>query len=64
MDSSAKRRVLGGTKVGNGAWALAYVDTVMEFPGATAEQNSPETKERERLWKEVETSGEVPIELY
>jgi len=64
VDSSAKRRVLGGTKVGNGACALAYVDTVVEFPGATAEQNSPETKQRESLWREAENSGDVPIELY
>jgi chromatin structure-remodeling complex protein RSC7 len=55
---------LGGTKVGNGAWALAYIDTVMEFPGASAEQDSPETKLREKLWREAESSGEVPIELY
>ncbi|KAI6102552.1 chromatin remodelling complex Rsc7/Swp82 subunit-domain-containing protein [Pisolithus croceorrhizus] len=27
------RRVLGGTKVGNGAWALAWVDTCLESPG-------------------------------
>lgn len=31
-DSKDRRRVLGGTKVGNGAWALAWVDTVMELP--------------------------------
>lgn len=31
-DSRDKRRVLGGTKAGNGAWALAWVDTVMELP--------------------------------
>ena len=63
-DSSTKRRVLGGTKAGNGAWALAYIDTVMEFPGGTAERDSPEAKLREKLWKEAESSGEVPIELY
>lgn len=39
-DSATKRRVLGGTKTGNGAWALAWVDTIMEFPG-------PETVGRE-----------------
>ena len=33
-DSSEKRQVLGGTKAGNGAWALAWVDTVMEFPAS------------------------------
>ena len=27
------RRVLGGTKVGNGAWALAWVDTCLDLPG-------------------------------
>ena len=25
--------MLGGTKTGNGAWALAWVDTIMELPG-------------------------------
>ncbi|KAJ8453738.1 hypothetical protein ONZ45_g19589 [Pleurotus djamor] len=29
-ESPDKPRVLGGTKVGGGAWAIAYVDTVME----------------------------------
>ncbi|KAG6333448.1 hypothetical protein ID866_5638 [Astraeus odoratus] len=29
----APGRVLGGTKVGNGAWALAWVDTWLELPG-------------------------------
>jgi len=61
-DSSTKRRVLGGTKVGNGAWALAYIDTVMEFPAATAEKESSLAKLREKLWREGETAGEVPIE--
>ncbi|KAL4070265.1 chromatin remodelling complex Rsc7/Swp82 subunit-domain-containing protein [Scleroderma citrinum] len=28
-----QRRVLGGTKVGNGAWALAWVDTCLDLPG-------------------------------
>jgi chromatin structure-remodeling complex protein RSC7 len=31
-DTTEKRQVLGGTKAGNGAWALAWVDTVMELP--------------------------------
>jgi len=26
--------VLGGTKAGNGAWALAWVDTIMEIPAS------------------------------
>ncbi|KAF8128714.1 chromatin remodelling complex Rsc7/Swp82 subunit-domain-containing protein [Boletus edulis] len=29
----APRRILGGTKVGNGAWALAWVDTCLKLPG-------------------------------
>ncbi|KAI0267479.1 chromatin remodelling complex Rsc7/Swp82 subunit-domain-containing protein [Gloeopeniophorella convolvens] len=31
-DAGAKRAVLGGAKAGHGAWALAWVDTVMELP--------------------------------
>jgi chromatin structure-remodeling complex protein RSC7 len=34
MPDSSKRKVLGGTKAGNGAWAVAWVDTVMEVPSA------------------------------
>ncbi|EAU84128.2 nuclear protein localization [Coprinopsis cinerea okayama7 len=46
-----KRRVLGGTKAGNGAWGLAWVDTVMEVP----EEPFDEHREaREWLWREVE----------
>jgi len=30
-DSKEKRHVLGGTKTGNGAWALAWVDAIMEL---------------------------------
>ena len=33
-DSAEKRQVLGGTKAGNGAWALAWVDTVMDLPAS------------------------------
>ena len=31
---SDERRILGGTKTGNGAWGLAWVDTIMEFTPA------------------------------
>lgn len=51
-DSHSKRRVLGGTKAGNGAWALAWVDTVMVLPEPN-DPPSPGTQERERVWKEV-----------
>jgi chromatin structure-remodeling complex protein RSC7 len=29
-----ERKILGGTKTGNGAWGLAWVDTIMEFTPA------------------------------
>jgi chromatin structure-remodeling complex protein RSC7 len=45
-DSATKRRVLGGTKTGNGAWALAWVDTIMELPGPGTV--NPETALREQ----------------
>lgn len=46
-DDQGKRRVLGGAKVGGGAWGLAWVDTVMEM---TPQQQLEEkwAKERER----------------
>ncbi|KAI0074934.1 hypothetical protein K474DRAFT_1685549 [Panus rudis PR-1116 ss-1] len=31
-DERGKKPVLGGTKVGGGAWGLAWIDTVMELP--------------------------------
>ena len=34
LPDSLSRRVLRGTKSGNGAWALAWVDTVLELPEA------------------------------
>jgi chromatin structure-remodeling complex protein RSC7 len=36
MPDSLQRRVLGGTKSGNGAWALAWVGTMLELPSAEA----------------------------
>ena len=58
-DSATKRRVLGGTKTGNGAWALAWVDTIMEFPGSQTVDR--EAKLREQLLRDVEKSGDVPV---
>ena len=43
----APRRVLGGTKVGNGAWALAWVDTCLELSGPN--DLDPYVAEREAL---------------
>jgi hypothetical protein len=50
-DSAEKRQVLGGTKAGNGAWALAWVDTVMELPASEEdhEVGRAAAEERKRL---------------
>ena len=53
--------MLGGTKSGNGAWALAWVDTIMEFPGP--DTVDPEAAVREQILKDVEKSGDVVIDL-
>ncbi|RXW15670.1 hypothetical protein EST38_g10185 [Candolleomyces aberdarensis] len=50
-DSPYKRRILGGTKVGNGAWALAWVDTVMESSAEAEGERVGE--ERNRLLREA-----------
>ena len=50
-DSAEKRQVLGGTKAGNGAWALAWVDTVMEAPASEEDHalGRAAAEERKRL---------------
>jgi chromatin structure-remodeling complex protein RSC7 len=50
-DSAEKRQVLGGTKAGNGAWALAWVDTVMEAPAGEEDHafGRAVAEERKRL---------------
>ncbi|KAJ7291250.1 chromatin remodelling complex Rsc7/Swp82 subunit-domain-containing protein [Mycena rebaudengoi] len=55
-DSEVKKAVLGGTKVGNGAWAVAWVDTVMEVPNVQALER-PEVEAKMRWWKEAEASA-------
>ncbi|TFK75645.1 hypothetical protein BDN72DRAFT_757327 [Pluteus cervinus] len=54
------KRILGGTHAGNGAWALAWVDTVMELP-AHDRPPSPASLERDRLMKEALATE--PIDL-
>jgi len=44
--------VLGGTKAGNGAWALAWVDTVMELSNPD-EIDDPAVAAREQLLRDV-----------
>jgi chromatin structure-remodeling complex protein RSC7 len=60
-DSITKRRVLGGTKSGNGAWALAWVDTIMELPGS--DTVDPDAAVREQILRDVDNSGDVIIDL-
>ena len=47
-DSAEKRQVLGGTKAGNGAWALAWVDTVMELPASKEDHDAGRAAAEER----------------
>ncbi|KAF8208205.1 chromatin remodelling complex Rsc7/Swp82 subunit-domain-containing protein [Mycena galopus ATCC 62051] len=54
-DPDGKKTILGGTKVGNGAWAVAWIDTIMEVP-KPGELERPEAEERNRMWKEAEAS--------
>jgi chromatin structure-remodeling complex protein RSC7 len=50
-DLAEKRQVLGGTKAGNGAWALAWVDTIMEVPASEEDDafRHAAAEERKRL---------------
>ena len=50
-DSAEKRQVLGGAKAGNGAWALAWVDTAMELPASEEDHaiGRAAAEERKRL---------------
>ncbi|KAK7042462.1 chromatin remodelling complex Rsc7/Swp82 subunit-domain-containing protein [Favolaschia claudopus] len=47
-DPDGRASVLGGTKVGNGAWAVAWVDTIMK-----SEADGPDIAEKDRLWREA-----------
>ncbi|KZP15821.1 hypothetical protein FIBSPDRAFT_749593 [Athelia psychrophila] len=54
LPDSLERRVLGGTKSGNGGWALAWVDTVLELPSTgETEGDALEAKAREELMTAV-----------
>ena len=53
--------MLGGTKSGNGAWALAWVDTIMELPGPDIVD--PEAAVREQILRDVDKSGDVVIDM-
>ncbi len=55
-DEAEKRQVLGGTKAGNGAWALAWVDTIMEVPASEEDDaiGYAAAEERKRLLQVAE----------
>jgi chromatin structure-remodeling complex protein RSC7 len=48
--------VLGGNKAGNGAWALAWVDTIMEVPASEEDDaiGHAAAEERKRLLQVTE----------
>ena len=52
--SDARKRVLGGTKAGNGAWALAWVDTIMELPRPDL---VGENTDRQELLKSIDVNS-------
>ena len=45
-DNLEKRRILGGTKAGGGAWGLAWVNTVMQTPQQQQEDRWAEEREK------------------
>ncbi|KAJ7721018.1 chromatin remodelling complex Rsc7/Swp82 subunit-domain-containing protein [Mycena metata] len=55
-DDDLKKSVLGGTKVGNGAWGVAWLDTIMEVR-SPEEMERPAVEEKMRLLKEAEASA-------
>ncbi|KAF8639179.1 hypothetical protein AX17_001666 [Amanita inopinata Kibby_2008] len=57
-DSVTNKRVLGGTKAGNGAWALAWVDTIMEFP-RPGEPDDIAANARRELLQDVANAGDL-----
>ncbi|KAJ7164887.1 chromatin remodelling complex Rsc7/Swp82 subunit-domain-containing protein [Mycena filopes] len=59
-DDDVKRAVLGGTKVGNGAWGVAWVDTIMEVR-SPEETERPVAEEKMRLWKEADASANAIV---
>ncbi|KAK2460792.1 hypothetical protein APHAL10511_007262 [Amanita phalloides] len=60
-DSQTKRHVLGGTKAGNGAWALAWVDTVMELTNPD-EIDDPAATARKQALRELGNVVDLTIE--
>jgi chromatin structure-remodeling complex protein RSC7 len=58
MLGSLQRRILGGTKSGNGAWALAWVDTVLNFP-STEEMEQKSAEDRDVLMRSVSAQAGV-----
>lgn len=59
--SEPKGRLLGGTKVGNGAWGLAWVDTVME--SSNMSERGEDFQKRERILREVNLAGDGGQEM-
>ncbi|KAG6872648.1 hypothetical protein C0992_009442 [Termitomyces sp. T32_za158] len=60
-DSGEKRAVLGGTKTGNGAWALAWVDTVMEVENPQTIETRTTAEKKSLLEEALRDSARLPI---
>ena len=54
-----KGRLLGGTKVGNGAWGLAWIDTVMDPSEVGASEGGKLSEQRERILREINLAGGI-----
>ncbi|KAJ7628475.1 chromatin remodelling complex Rsc7/Swp82 subunit-domain-containing protein [Roridomyces roridus] len=62
MPDSADKTVLGGTKTGNGAWGVAWLDTVMDFR-TLEERRRLEEEARFRQWREAEAlAGAIVVD--
>ncbi|KAH0578398.1 hypothetical protein H2248_003555 [Termitomyces sp. 'cryptogamus'] len=60
-DSGEKRAVLGGTKTGNGAWALAWVDTIMKLENPQAIESRISAEKKRLVQESLGDDTKLPI---
>lgn len=53
--------MLGGTKTGNGAWALAWVDTVMEVENPQMIENRIAAEKKSLVQEALSDNTRLPI---
>ncbi|KAF7292994.1 hypothetical protein MIND_01198700 [Mycena indigotica] len=56
-----EKSILGGTKVGNGAWGVVWLDTVLESK-PWKEARRRDVVEKRRLWREAQESERMSVE--